>query len=698
MTNASNAKIRFINLRALLLAGAILVAIYSHVDGAEWALNDFAWRCPIILDDLPIGARVCHARFSHHGAVRKQGEDIRVTDAAGKAVNHELLRLGPGDQAEILFDCTGAKPASMFYVYFGNASAVAPKPWTAEAGVVLEVRKRAEGNCNNWGDFQKLLGNSTEVMGRILRPKIFDGYNPLGPNRYFISYYRAYFGAEKPGAYRFATDSSDASFLLVNGKLLAQYAGRHGPDARMGEYGGVIDLPAGIHKLEYYHAQGGGEVATVAAWQRPGDRWTTLMDDRAFVSVAQGRTLAIERANGQPVLDFTWTPRDHLVIQGHYIIRYVFECSAAYSGTLHWEFGDGSVAATKKDKAPISETHGFLTPGIYTVTLSADPPGAGSGLASIKQTVVVEPVWTQREEWDDNRWNEYQRGVLMRLESGTVRPEETAGLIVYAVELSDKTLLEQCAARAWQQAKQFEPSTHDVVFFTLGHQLQSQLKKYNEADRAFQEVIGAGHDKNLIEQSKLHRAGLLIHKLGRNQDGFNLLQGIDDAALVQPNEPILRQIFMADACAGLGLRDDAVKRFDALQPIVNLANRQYAVARRGRLLSINSYIKRGDYESALHELQNIEWETPKERISDETGFLRAECYLAQGDYDLAVILLDRLIKVNSASGRMPELLFSLLKAYKGLKQSDRMEEVFLRLKKEQPYAAETALAAALMGK
>ncbi|HYF48380.1 MAG TPA: tetratricopeptide repeat protein, partial [Planctomycetota bacterium] len=187
-----------------------------------------------------------------------------------------------------------------------------------------------------------------------------------------------------------------------------------------------------------------------------------------------------------------------------------------------------------------------------------------------------------------------------------------------------------------------------------------------------------------------------IHVFGKDAEAFEILSKLNDALLVPPHEPVLRQIYMADASAGMGKREDAQKRLESLRPIVNLADRAYAIGRRSRLLAVQTYIRRGEYEAAQKELRNIEWETPVERLSDETGMLRAECYIADNDFQHAIVLLNRLIKVNKESARMPEMLFTLMKAYRGAKQTEQMQETFSKLKKEHPYAQETALGAMMV--
>ncbi|MCY3022990.1 MAG: tetratricopeptide repeat protein [Planctomycetota bacterium] len=680
------------SLSCLVLVGALAAA---PVRSGEWFSRDFQCRRALEIETIAPGVPACCAKFSTHGLLSKDGRDIRVVNAAGKTVGHEILQAGPGDQVEILFDSLAAKQGTLYYAYFGNPTATPPKPWLAPAGVIMEVRRKGQGGCNTWPEYQKMFENSKELMGRTLRPKIFDGYNPMGPNENFVSYYRAYFQVPAPGTYKFATNSDKASFLLINGKLVAQYPGWHNMwEGRFGQHAGTVELTAATHLLEYYHVQTQGETATMAAWQKPGDKNMSLMEDGCFVPIGRARAKTIERLDGKTTLDFAWAPVDHLVVEGRCMVRYAFECRAKASPVVKWSFGDGT-AVTLDTKESLKLKHGYITPGTYTVTLS---PEGDSTFLPLKQTVVVEPVWPQREEFDDARWKDYRRALLTRLENGEVRGADVAALLTYAVELKEKELLAAGAAHAWKVAKEIPAGDHAQVFLNLGLHLQSQLRDYAQADRAFIEAIGGPGDARTKARAKLHRAGLLIHIIGKPQEALGILKTIHDNELNPPNEPVLRAIYLADAYAALGQREEAVKRYEGLRTVVPLTDRAYAVGRRGRLLSIRSYIKSGDYESALQELANIEWETPQERMADDTGLLRAECYLAQKEYQRAVVLLDRLLKVNPGSPRAPEMLFLLAKTYCGMNRTELAEATYARMRKEQPYAAETALAADLLAK
>lgn len=673
------------------LSGVAFTLLLTGVSGAgeAWSLPGWAYRRPVVLSDTPSGAAAAFARFAHLGLIAEDARNLRLTDGEGNLLDFELLRLGPGDAAEILFPVQDVRPGQVFFIYFGNSGAHAPtsKAWTAEAGVVLEVRSKGEGHADTWEQYQQLWKSSTTVQGRILRGAVFDGYNPLGPSEQFLSKYRAFFNAPADGEYGFATNSDDASFLFVDGRKVSEYPGWHGAERRIGEGHGVVRLTKGAHKLEYWHAQGGGGTATIAAWRKPGEKYFALMPPEAFVPLARGQALALERSDGRPTLDFQWWPADQLVVNGQLLVRMNFECRAPFEGQIAWLFGDGAHAVLKKEGEAALGRHLFLSPGTYKVEIKAED----STWTPITQSVVVEPVWQQREEWHDKLWGEYRPQALKRLADGTVKPLEVRPLLAYAVELEDAELLKAVGAIAWKLEAQLPEADRANIFYGLGRALQGPARDYGGAERALRAAAAGPGDAAFLARVKLHLAGLLIHVAGRPAEALPLLAQIGEQDLTQAHEPVLKRIYGADALAGLGRREDAHAAYEALRA-APLTDRAYAARRRGRLVSAGSYLRAGDFEAALQILDEIEWETPLERAADETGLLRAECLLGMKDYPRAAVLLERLRAMNPASGQQPEMLYKLIHAYLGLAQKERAQACYATLKKSFPYAAETALA------
>lgn len=92
--------------------------------------------------------------------------------------------------------------------------------------------------------------------------------NPFGPSEYYIAVYWGNFYAPETGTYGFATDSDDASFLLVDGKLIAEYPGNHAAAGNW-SHKGEIFLQKGVHTITYYFQE--WEIINVAraAWRLP---------------------------------------------------------------------------------------------------------------------------------------------------------------------------------------------------------------------------------------------------------------------------------------------------------------------------------------------------------------------------------------------------------------------------------------------
>jgi len=87
---------------------------------------------------------------------------------------------------------------------------------------------------------------------------------------WFAIDYTGRFWAQYAGIYRFNLLSDDGSRLWIDGKLVVDNDGLHGPR----EYYGDIDLASGPHRLELAYFQGPREsVALVLKVAKPGEDW-----------------------------------------------------------------------------------------------------------------------------------------------------------------------------------------------------------------------------------------------------------------------------------------------------------------------------------------------------------------------------------------------------------------------------------------
>ncbi len=185
-------------------------------------------------------------------SVQTNSSDIRVISSRGASIPHRLLQFGPGERCKLIFPLT--KGAHTYYIYYGNPNAPAPPEtdWEPMRGLILETRKYAGGDGNNWARMQKAMERSKHVYGRGPAPNIFLGYNPFGPSNNYISIYRGWLLCPINGSYRFSITSYGPSFLLIDGKLVLGWPGWHGlvADARRNKQVNLLRKTAGFYRSQ----------------------------------------------------------------------------------------------------------------------------------------------------------------------------------------------------------------------------------------------------------------------------------------------------------------------------------------------------------------------------------------------------------------------------------------------------------------
>ncbi|HUU43195.1 MAG TPA: PA14 domain-containing protein, partial [Planctomycetota bacterium] len=346
--------------RTMLAFILILLTSAAHADG--W---DDAWGCRRTVV-FPDETRAAHFEvvFPNHGLGQEPGWDVRViTD--GKEVPSCVMSVTPGGATRVVFERRGTAP---HHIYWNNPAAP-PRPATPlHAGVLFQSASYDGSAVNTLGEWHARWATARTQGARYV-PGIHLGHNPLGPGENFLSRFTGWFRAPVDGDYVFATDSDDASFLLVDSRLVTQWPGAHGATGQA-RHVGTIRLRAGVHRIEYLHAQSDGGLLMNAAWQPPGTPQPVVMPPEAFVPVERASVGRIERRDGVFVPDFLVTNVGQAVLDPdatQYLVKMHFE-NLADAATLEthatrWFFGDGTTSTE------VSPDHVYLKPGDYDVTL-----------------------------------------------------------------------------------------------------------------------------------------------------------------------------------------------------------------------------------------------------------------------------------------------------------------------------------------
>jgi len=342
-------------------------------------------------------------QFFHHGQITPDGRNLLVVDRQGKPVPVRLLQLGPGDFCRLAFQAVGGE--GIYQIYYGGEPPrkdVVPQ-WTSRDGLLLETRQYRQCNLGRLDSVRRAF-ESAKPIGADYVPAVRHSCNPfaLRPAP-FLSRYSGYLQIAKAGRYGFITSSQDASFLLIDGAEVVSAPGRHRPmrRARRGSRKDV-ELSAGRHKFEYYHAATSPTAMMVVAWEisptDPKPRRPKGIPPELFRSGSIGRlpTRPVTMRSTRLVPDFLLriTGDVPLPDEPQPLVGVAFENislgALTIGGKTSWDFGDGQTSNL------LSPTHVYLRPGLYTVKLMVRR--GGKIVETANRVLIDRPLLTRKDK------------------------------------------------------------------------------------------------------------------------------------------------------------------------------------------------------------------------------------------------------------------------------------------------------------
>jgi tetratricopeptide (TPR) repeat protein len=348
--------------------------------------NEFEALRPV---SVPAGRNyaVVVVEFYHHGKIAPDGRNVAVASPR-EFVPTRILQLGPGDFCRLAFETV--KGQSDYTVLYGGKSIAGPlPPWKNQDGLLLETRHYKNCNLRNFEAVRNAFENS-KPYGSDYVETVMHAWNPFSLKREpFLSRYSGFLDIFKPGTYGFFTSSQDASFLLIDGKLVVAAPGRHPPVHRA--FRGSrqdVKLSRGLHKFEYYHAAAGSEAVMAAAWEvEPTEekpRAPMPLPSEVFHPESIGRLPV-----GPPrMTDAILVPDFDVKIAGEAPLpnnnqpllgvsfRSVIPHALSAEGKITWDFGDGQTSNLR------DADHVYLRPGLYTVKLIVRRSGRNYAIAN----------------------------------------------------------------------------------------------------------------------------------------------------------------------------------------------------------------------------------------------------------------------------------------------------------------------------
>ena len=645
----------------------LVLLLLSTAAAADWAVPGAARRWALAPGDAK-GAI---------GAVRvwpQSADEVTAVVVAGaRPVSSRTVWQAPGEPLEVWFD-TAAQPT---HIYLGKE--LKPAPWEPPLGLLLETRRSTAMPIDTAEQILALWDKAGPLYGRGTCERIYHGANPFGPSEDFAARYTGWVDIAKAGTWQFATISDDGSVLLIDGKQIVAWPGGHGAEeGARGEHHGAAQLTAGRHRIDYRVVQGGGGYCAAVAWKPPGVKTWEMVPASAFAGVAwwqvrepatpQGPDWAISwatLAHAGPGLDGL----DPCLVLGR------LELLGPPASTT-WRCDDGTTGEGR------IHDHWWLAAGQRKVTAEIRVGSAAPQLRTV--VLAVQPAWQQAGPLPEEHAKQWRKIILGR-RYPSLPPGELAAALRLALAADETGVLLGLADDAARGAKGLA-ATDAALALRYALRLQgAELRRYTESAVLLDAITNP--------VARLHLGGLRLAIDGDAAGAAAAWQSIDPAALDDSDRRLLG-IYRADARALQGDVAGARAAYRALPVVADPASREYVMRRRLRLELARDRLSQGRWDETEQALREIEWETPLERLGDETGLMFLRLWTARGELQFARTRA-RMLLAGDGGTREPDVLLAAARIELAAKDAAAAQRLIARLKKDHPYSEAAAMAGEL---
>ncbi len=672
------------NLLAKTAVSVLLLLFASNASAGEWWNDEWEYRVEVrVKTGLGPDTELAHVRFPAAMNIVKGGADVRVV-ADGEVIPRTVMWAAPGEMCGVVFKLV--KKTRTYYVYYGNPEAKDPGGAVDVSDLLtLEVWDRPQGPNNTWEQYKKLYDSRKNLHGRGVRATIWDGFNPYGPSRNFLSVYRGRVICKQAGEYTFATASDDSSFLFIDGRLVVQWPGSHGAQAgTWGRYSGKITLEKGTHKIEYYHESGAPGQAAVAGWKPPGAERLGLLREYDFVRPKKGNTVRFERRGREVTALFSYRKLSSIQTSGEsfFFFKMKDRSSVPRSGAEYaWDFGDGTTSSAKEPE------HVFGGEQRFKVTLTVKTDKGTDSVVRIVDTRVLF-LDTQRI---------HQAKYLRVAEDYDIEKMSADAAKRFAV-LYDLADWFGHMARCFRVVLNKDSSLSDKTWMEYRYKLATALFEEGveaEAGKIFREISERRVSKYIAANARL---GLARTTLFNNSTDARAAAEKVIADFGENYRTICRkaEILIGDTWRVEGDRAKAKAAYERSEEYRVMRGDEKASKAGYYAQTAEHYIHQKYYRWALKIVRAWEEEYPLERLTGYTATLKARAWCGLKKYDLALREMETLVKACPSSNHAPGALMITAEIYANKKDFAKAKAALGRIVSDYPESAEVVRAKKLM--
>ncbi|MDP6636321.1 MAG: PKD domain-containing protein [Phycisphaerae bacterium] len=632
------------------------------------------------------GADIISVKIATGGVSKPDGSDIRVTTPMGKEVLSTVLMVGPGDSARLAFAKQGG--LKKYYAYLGNPDAPPRRAvLPIQRGVLLETRRCSVNPPGKLSDAKKIFEKSGPMMGKRFMDRMFLGYNPFGPDDAIANLMIGYVVAPKTGQYTFSCSSNNASFLLVDDKLLISDGGWHRPQRDI-RRNAKVNLRAGLHKLTFYHINRKSNPVLVVAWKEPGEKRVRVIPPAAYSLVHTGKAGTMQQVSKPLDIDFSPVYAGEAFAANRYSQRYTFTAQTVGRGgkglKWEWDFGDGQTST----EAAVD--HVYAVDGLYTVTLKSKTP---RGELIRTNRISVSRPWDRVTHRKIDQEKDHA-AIIAGYNFQTLNADAVAP----AFELLKRSKLTKDMIRActaFLNRKTLPAAGVRAVAPVVSKLMLDSAQAAN----AVKVLLVAADRCDTPETSArmtIMAARIVLDNVRDDKEAMKLYTRAADryGKKITPATGRDAQIGVGDVWRARGDYDKALAAYKTAGLGPEARGKKHPILRGDFSRHVESYtVSSQNYEWAEQYLQRWAQTFPADKLDGYFSLLSARLWMAQGRYGEIVHEADILARVNPTSNYGAQLLMLAAEACRKMDKPDKAAATLKRIVDifpESPLAVEAA--------
>ena len=648
-------------------SGAKAAPAAAGVPGA-WAVGGAPYRILIRQRTAPIdpdaGTEVDVPELGSFLA--EKGTNYLLTDDAGNPLPVATVWEAPEQHAILL--ASGLQPDKEYSLYIGGPKGT---DWSPRTSLLLETRALSPGRnafTSNGGIEEAWRGGATE--GAKFVGEIFSGGNPFGEQTNFLSHYVGYL-LPQDGSRELYTSSSDASFVLLDGRPFLEWPGNHAADATLKTlHAKKLPPTTAPARIDYYQAKDAeGDPAICLGWIKDGQGMTVPAD--AWLHPGTSELLRCDESKGRPAPAAEIRLKSYLGFGGSLLFEvhgYLLPTDLK-GAPVEWRFDDGGVCVGPDCTRIMSGT-----PAVQRVTVRV-----GAGADALQSVRRIGFAGQNPPQTDENaRGHRHYVELLTKQDPAKL----SAAMLGAALPLLiDSGTDEQIApwAAAWLKTN---PPVADPRW--LPAEL-ARLRALAQTDpqAALAALRNEGAARQLYaRQFDLFEIDLYLYELRTPAAGTRIQQlgfGLGDSP-----EGRVAAIRLGDFYRLSGDARQSMARYQAAQPADPSNGRRLPAEDQANSLTVKDLIDNRDRQDAAAKLTEWELAHPMAKFTSDYLLLRSRVLTLYGRWREALAELDAFAATHPDSPYQIDVDFYRARVLNELGKKDEARKIWTDLVKNYP--------------